>query len=115
MLSQDRFYTIKLCYMKKLFVLGLVIALTSVTADAQRRPVDRFQGFRIERGFNKGQITRPERFHLRKDQLRLRVAQQKARRDGIVTPMERRKIRMMKRHNRVEMFRFKHNRRHRVI
>jgi hypothetical protein len=101
--------------MKKVFILGLIITLANLSTSAQNRPVDRIQKFRMERGFNRGQITRPERFHLRKDQFRYKIAQRRVRRDGTVTPMERRRLMMMKRHNRQEMFRFKHNRFRRVI
>jgi len=101
--------------MKKIILSGLLIALISVTANAQRKPADRIQRFRIERGFDKAEINRAERFHLRKDQLRYRIAQRRVKRDGIVTPMERRRLMKMKRHNRQELFRFKHNRFRRVI
>ena len=101
--------------MKKIIILSVAALFMSITTTAQQRPGDRIQKLRIERGFQKGEINRAERFHIRKDQLRYKIAQRRALRDGRITPMERRKLMMMKRHNRQDMFRFKHNRFRRVI
>lgn len=101
--------------MKKLLVSSLVLALASTFGIAQQRGIDRTPGFRIERGFSNGQLNRPERFRLRNEQFRYKTAQQRARRDAVVTPGERRKLMIMKRHNNHLRFRLKHNRRHRVI
>ena len=105
--------------MKKIFALGIVLTLVSFAVSAQRIE-DRGKRYRMEqrlndRRFNDGQLTRPERFKLRNDILRYRVQQRRARRDGFVGPMERRRLMMMRRHNRREAFRFRHNRFRRVI
>src|SRR5262245_15368147 len=100
--------------MKKILALALILVTLSVAASAQR-PGDRFRRHRINNSFNSGQLTRPERFELRKDELRYRSLERRSRRDGVVTPMERRKLQKTKRHNRRELFRFKHNGRHRII
>ena len=105
--------------MKKIFAIGLVLTLVSFAASAQRVE-DRGKRYRMEqrfndRRFNDRQLTRPERFKLRNDNLRYRIEQRRARRDGFVGPMERRRLMMMKQHNRREAFRFRHNRFRRVI
>ena len=101
--------------MKKIILIGIVATLVTMTTSAQVRPENRVQKFRVERGFQRGEINRPERFQLRKNQLRYRIAQKRVYRDGRITPMERKRLMMMKRQNRQQMFRFKHNRSRRVI
>jgi hypothetical protein len=101
--------------MKKLFTLGLILVLLSVTASAQRGQGDRFRRHRMTNGFYSGQLTRPERFELRKDQFRYKTSQRRARRDGIVTPFERRRLHKIKQHGRRDQFRFRHNGHRRVI
>ena len=100
--------------MKKIFAIGLVLTLFAFSASAQRIP-DRDKRFRMEQRFNDRQLIRPERLKLRNDILRYKIAQRRAHRDGFVGPMERRRLMMMKQHNRREMFRFRHNRFRRVI
>jgi hypothetical protein len=100
--------------MKKLVTLSLLVLLMSTAVSAQIRS-DRFRRQRITHGFSNGQITRPERLELRKDQFRYRIAERKAHRDGRVTPLERRRLQAIKRDNRRELFRFKHNNRRRII
>ena len=105
--------------MKKIVAIGLVLTLVSVAASAQRIP-ERGKRFRMEqrfddRRFNDRQLIRPERLRLRNDMLRYRITQQRAHRDGFVGPMERRRLMMMRQHNRRELFRFRHNRFRRVI
>jgi len=102
--------------MKKILILSLSLVLLSAAASAQQDNVgDHFRRHRIERGFNNHQLTRPERHQLRRDHVRYRIAQHRARRDGFVGPIERRRLHKMRNHNRREPFRFRHNRRHRVI
>jgi hypothetical protein len=102
--------------MKKIFILGLSLIFLSVAASAQQDNIgDRFRRHRVEHDFNNGQLTRPERHQLRKDHFRYKVAQRRAHRDGFVGPIERRRLYKMRRHNRHESFRFRHNRLHRVI
>ncbi|MBL7741773.1 MAG: hypothetical protein JNK14_21315 [Chitinophagaceae bacterium] len=100
--------------MKKLFVLGLVLTIIAASATAQG-PRDRVRRERIERGFENRQLTRPEKFRLQKSQFRFKAERRRALRDGKVTPMERRRLHMMKRHDNREIFRLKHNGRRRVI
>ena len=56
--------------MKKLFVLGVILTLLAASASAQRTG-DRIRRQRIERGFDNGQLTRPEKFRLHKDRIPL--------------------------------------------
>ena len=100
--------------MKKLFVLGVILTLLTASASAQR-PGDHIQRQRIERGFDNGQLTRPEKFRLHTDRARIKVERRRAFRDGRVNPSERRRLNKMRKHNRREMFRLKHNGRRRLI
>jgi hypothetical protein len=100
--------------MKKLFALGLILTLLSAAAIAQG-PGDRYRRHNIRQGFRSGELTRLERMELRKDQFRLESMERRARRDGRVTPYERRKLHKMRAHTRREAFRFKHNNRRRVL
>jgi hypothetical protein len=97
--------------MKKLFYLSLILVLISAAASAQR--LNR-TGIR-SRGFNSERITRPERFHLRRDVVRLNMVQRNARRDGIVTPVERIRIQRSKCNIRRDVIRFRNNGRNRII
>lgn len=101
--------------MKKVLLLSLILILFAGAASAQRG-----HGYRTHRqwavaGFNSGQITRPERFELRKDLVRQRVIQHHARRDGVITPMEKRRIHKAKCNTRGDLIRFRHNGRNRII
>ena len=98
--------------MKKLFVLAAMVTLLAVSASAQG-PGDRVRHQRIERGFNSGQLTRPEKFRLQKDQFRYKAERRRSLRDGRVDRHERRRLHKTKRHDRREMFRLKHNGRRR--
>jgi hypothetical protein len=101
--------------MKKILVFSLILVLISAAASAQAGPGSRFRKQGIQRGFNQGQFTRPEKSELRKDVYRTHIMQRRARRDGIVTPIERRRIHRSKCDTRRDAFRFKHNGRRRVI
>lgn len=100
--------------MKKIFVLSAMLALFIASASAQDRG-DRIRQQRIERGFDNGQLTRPEKFRLQKNRVQYRVEKRRAGRDGRITPLERRRLSQMKRHDRRETFRYRHNSRRRVI
>lgn len=93
--------------MKKIFYLGMFLFLTTIAASSQiviRVPVR-------PQGFNKQRISRPERFQLKRDIVRLNIVQSIARKDGIVTPFERRRINKEKCTIGRDAFRFKHNNR----
>ena len=100
--------------MKKLFVLGAFLTFVIISASAQG-PRDRVNHQRIERGFDRGQLSRPEKFRLNRNEARFKHERRRAARDGRITPSERRRLHHMRRHNRHETFRFKHNGRRRLI
>ena len=100
--------------MKKIFAIGLVLTLITVAASAQKTP-DRDRRFRTEQRFNDKQLNRPERMKLRNDRLRYKNTQRRANRDRFVSPRERRHLMIIRKHNRREAFRFRHNRFRRVI
>jgi hypothetical protein len=100
--------------MKKLIVLTLVALGFAGIATAQRAG-ERLRRHSVRNGFENRQLTRPERFELRKNETRYKMAERKSRRNGIVSPVERRKLKGMKRHNKANTFRYKHNIRRRVI
>lgn len=95
--------------MKKVLSISFILILFSVAASAQRGSGDRIRKNYSVQGYNNGQITRPERFQLRKDVVHTKVAQRNARRDGVITPLERRRIHNLKCETRRDAFRFKHN------
>jgi len=100
--------------MKKIFILALSLVFISAAASAQKDDLgDRYRRHRMEQGFRDGQLTRPERHQFHRDQFRYRIAQHRARRDGRVGPIERRRLHKMRMHNRRELYRFRHNRFHR--
>jgi hypothetical protein len=100
--------------MKKILSISLVLILLSAAASAQR-PGNNIRRHSVRQGFSNGQITRGERFELRKDAVRYKAAQHHARRDGVVTPLERRRIHKLRCETRRDAFRFKHNGRRRLI
>ncbi len=100
--------------MKQIFVLTLLLTAFTVVASAQG-PRERLQRHRIRDGFRSGELTRIERFDLRRDQFRYNMMERRAKRDGVVTPLERKKLNKRKRENRREEFRYRHNRQRRVI
>ncbi|HEX7903695.1 MAG TPA: hypothetical protein VF487_07445 [Chitinophagaceae bacterium] len=99
--------------MKKLIALSVMMVVLSIAVSAQIAERTRKHSIRHE--FRTGDLTRPEAVELRRDQLQYNTMQRRAKRDGIVTPYERRKLHRTKVHNRREAFRFKHNRQRRVI
>ncbi len=101
--------------MKKIFPLTMLLLFLTAAAGAQRAPGDRVLRYRVAQGVHNGQISRGERFQLRMDASRYKTMQRHARRDGIVTPYEKRRIYVMKAKTRRDIYRFRHNRRHRVI
>jgi hypothetical protein len=97
--------------MKKLFYLSLILLLISASVSAQR--INR-SGVR-QRGINSERINRPESFQLRRDMIRFNMVQRNARRDGIVTPLERIRVHKAKCKTRRDVIRFRHNGRRRLI
>jgi len=92
--------------MKKIVVFSLILVLTSVAASAQ---VGRGNGLR------KSQFNRTEKIELRQDVFRNQSIRKRARRDGVITPIERRRMHRSKCESRRDLVRFRHNGRRRVI
>ena len=102
--------------MKKILFLGLILTLVfSVSASAQIADGHRFRHQREMQGFRRGELNRFELRRLHHDEFRYRMARRTAHHDGRVTPFERRRLNHMRRHDRRELYRFRHNRFHRVI
>jgi len=101
--------------MKKILLFSLLLVLLSAAASAQAGPGSHYRKMRTEKGFNDGRLTRSERFELRKDGRRTQLLERRARRDGIVTPVERIRIHHSRSHTRRDEFHFKHNRRRRIM
>ena len=95
--------------MKQLFVLVLLTLALSVAGTAQR-PGERFQRQRL-----RVSALGAERVDIQRDLLRYDRMERRAHRDGVVTPMERKKLRKKKMENRRELIRYRHNRIRKVI
>ena len=95
--------------MKKILVFSLLLVLISAAATAQAGPGSRFRKQGIERGFSQGQLSRSEKFELRKDVFRNQIMKRRIRRDGFVTPIERRRLHRAKCDTRRDLYRFRHN------
>jgi hypothetical protein len=93
--------------MKKILLIACLFTLMGTAASAQTL---RHRGMNNRTG-----ITRLEAMDLRRDHQRIKVARFRAQRDGIVTPVEKRKLRKMKRHQRREFFFYKNNRNRRIL
>lgn len=97
--------------MKKIVTLSLILVLISVAASAQVG----VRKHRPGRNCTRNQITVGERVALRQDVARYKMLQRRSQRDGIITPVERRRIQRAKIETRRDAFRFKHNGRRRLI
>jgi hypothetical protein len=100
--------------MKKFASTFLLFVLITTAASAQK-PSQRFRNHRSESRFNSGQLTRPEKFQLRKDAMQYRALNKRVHLDGVVSPLERRRLMQSKRDGRRDLFRYRHNNRRRVI
>jgi hypothetical protein len=105
----------KIWLMKKFLFLGSFLVLLSVAVSAQQASGDRFRRHRIENGVNNRRLSRSERLELRKDEFRYKTSQRRARRDGRITPFERRRLHKMRNRGRRDLFRYRHNGRRRII
>lgn len=101
--------------MKKILYTAIAVLFISVAASAQKSSGDRILKHRVAEGFQKGDINRGERHQLRKDGAHYKMTKKNVRKDGKVTPRERKRVHNLKAKTRHDAFRFKHNRRKRVI
>ena len=95
--------------MKKLFVLGLLFTLFTISAEAQIRPYAR-RNVPV-----RSTITVREGLDIRRDHQRYKMARFRAQRDGVITPVEKRKLRKMKRQERRQFFYYRHNGNRRIL
>lgn len=100
--------------MKKILLFTLVLTLISAVSFAQQASGN-IRRHAVRQGHHKGDFTRPERSELRKDVVKYKIAKHHARKDGKVTPRERKRLHIMRKHTRHDAFRFKHNRHRRHI
>jgi hypothetical protein len=101
--------------MKKLLILSTVFTFFVVVTASAQGPGDRARRANIERGFDRGQLTRPEKFRLQKNHAQYNVEKRRAFRDGRISPSEKRRLHKMSRQNRKETYRAKHNGRRRHL
>ena len=101
--------------MKKILSISFILILLATAASAQQGYADRSRTNYVRHGYNSGQITRGGRFELRKDAVRLQTVKHRACKDGVITPLERRRIHHLKKQTRRDVFRYKHNGRRRII
>ena len=102
--------------MKKILFVGLILTLFAGAVSAQQTRNDRLPQQREVQSFQRGrQLTRPEVRHLRNDELRYKITRRRAHRDGRVSPIERRRLHNIKKDQRRDLFRFRHNNRRRII
>ena len=97
--------------MKKILGLSLILLVLSAAASAQTG----LRKHRAGRNCTRNQITVGERTELRKDALRYKMLQRRSQRDGVVTPIERRRLQRAKAETRRDAFRYRHNARRRLI
>ena len=101
--------------MKKIFFLGLILTLFAAAASAQQMQGSGFRHHREMQAHRHRDLNRHELRRLHHDELRYGVARRRAHRDGIITPLERRRLNKMRHHERRESFRYSHNNRRHVI
>ena len=101
--------------MKKILFLALILTLFAAAASAQVTDRHRYRHQRETQTFHRRELTRPELRRLHHDQLRLKIARRRAHRDGRITPLERRRLHQMQKHQRRALYRARHNNRRRVI
>ena len=100
--------------MKKIIALSVVFALFSVAAFSQKGK-SILERERIHNGFRTGELTRAEKMKLKKNDIQYRKAYRRYAKDGHLSRGEKRKLYAIKKHDRRETFRFRHNDRKRII
>ena len=98
--------------MKKILTFSLIFLFLAAGASAQElRDHDHD---RDDKKFHKHGLTRRERKDLRRDAIRLDMTEHRIHSDGVVTPMEHKRVMRQKRDIRRDAFLYRHNRRHRI-
>ncbi len=101
--------------MKKILFLGFILTLFAAAASAQVTDGHRYRHQREMQSLHRGELNRPELRRLHQDRVRYKMARRRTYSDGIVTPFERRRLHNIRRHDRRELYRFRHNNHRRVI
>ena len=102
--------------MKKILFLGLILTLVfTVSASAQVTDGKRYHQQTEMKSFRHGDRDRYESRRSHHDEFRNNMARRRAYRDGRISPHERRHLNRMRRHERNEFHRFRHNRTHHAI
>ena len=101
--------------MKKLIVLGAFLTFVVISASAQVGIRDRASHQRTERGYDRGELSRTEKYRMHKNEVRFKHEKRRASRDGRITHSERRRLHKMRHHNRHETYRMRHNGRRRSM
>jgi len=96
--------------MKKLFALSLILFLISLAASAQLRNTDLFRRNLLLQRYRSSLLISPEQFRLRTDNLRLQIARERILSDGVITPLEKRKLKKINRYQRRMLFIKRHHR-----
>ncbi|MBI2730542.1 MAG: hypothetical protein HYX40_07315 [Sphingobacteriales bacterium] len=94
----------------KMFLSILIFMGFFSTANAQHRFTNNHhERLRIAQGVRKGSLTRGEAMQLRVENARVNHYEKKTASDGVITPRERRKTKMMERRLNRQIFIKKHN------
>lgn len=95
----------------KISLLALILAGTFSTAEAQRRgaTINHHEHLRIVQGVHNGNLTHGEAMRLRLENARVNHYERRAASDGVVTPRERRRAKMMERRLNRQIFIQKHD------
>lgn len=95
----------------KFFLLALVLTGTFFAADAQRSgiTINHHERLRIAQGVHNGSLTRGEAMRLRLANAGVNHYERRAASDGVITPKERRRAKMMERRLTHRIFIQKHD------
>lgn len=97
----------------KFLFFALLLMFFSIAASAQRRhcgtTVNHHERLRIAQGVRNGNLTRGEAIRLRAANARVNHFERQAASDGVVTPRERRKAKIMERRLNRQIFIQKHD------
>lgn len=103
---------------KLLFLIGIAILGFAMSAEAQAPSPktdirQHSQQHRIRKGKRDGDLTRREAHQLKRQQRHIRRSERRMERDGNLTPREQRKLDRKQNRASKNIYRKKHNRRHR--
>jgi len=100
--------------MKLKLITTTVIVLVLGLSTAEAQPGLRVQRHRIEQGVRSRELTRTEARNLSLQQRNMHRNVRRAKADGLITPRERKGIRMDQRQHSRSIYRMKHNQRNRI-